>query len=361
MFFQIYAPIYIDQLGIKPLKALMISISNIASPLGIILGIFIHVKAIHRRYFLIFMGLSLLFLAIIVILFPSKYFSSMAKFEGYYIKDENNDKIKLVNSKNDTSVKYTDSVFDVGKVKKNCIDRNELLSILKKPIFILSSFTIVSFSFIFDTIYIFEENILQKLGFYDHLIESIIFFSISILGPPVGGILGGSIVSCVGGYEHKNSCIVIYIFSFSRFVIICFLMYAKEDLLFFISLLAFYAINYMIFPIITGYTIDSLNAKQKGIGYSFIILICTIFNNFPDPIYYEFYKISERNTNYFWRNSIFIDFIGYITLHLTCYFRLKYFNEIEKKNKKIEEEEKEEEMKDIEESLPYSLRAKDDK
>ncbi len=37
-FFQIYVPVYVDQFEVKPLKTIMISLSNITSPLGRALG-----------------------------------------------------------------------------------------------------------------------------------------------------------------------------------------------------------------------------------------------------------------------------------------------------------------------------------
>ena len=350
-FFQIYVPVYVDQFGVKPLKTIMISISNITSPLGRTLGFAIGTALGENkwRYSFSCVGLILLFLALIIMFSPSRYFAAAAEFRGYYIKNIDNSKLILVPARDDKNKKYSDSIFGTGKikVKKAGLDFNEVLGILKNPTFMFSTFTRASVSFIFDITHLFIKDYVQKgLGETNQILLLSYYGFASGIGPWVGGTIGGSIVTYVGGYEHKNSARVISIFSVCTLITTYFLCFTNTLFTFCLSLFAFYSTAYMFYPIITGYAVNSLNAKQKGTGYSFTILICTICGNFPGPLYYGIIndKFKETNPRMAWRCSIFYYVVGFTLLQFACYYRYRDL-------KKKEEEtaiKNEEEMKDIE-------------
>ena len=345
-FFQIYVPVYVDQFGVKPLKTIMISISNITSPLGRALGFAIGTALGEDRwrYSFCVVGLILLSLAVLIILSPSRYFSAGATFVGYYSKENG----RLVKNKEENK-RYGDSVFEVGEIKmkkKGGLDLHDLLDILKNPTFMFSTFTRASVSFIFDISHLFIKDYVQKgLGETNQLLLLSYYSLASGIGPSVGGAIGGLIVTKVGGYEHKNSCKMISIFSVLTFITTFFLCFTDTLITFCLSLFAFYATAYMFYPIITGYAVNSLNAKQKGTGYSFTILICTVCGNFPGPLYYgiinDYYK--ETNPRLAWRCSIFYYIVGFTLLQFACYFRYKDLAKKEEEDKKKDEEE----LKDI--------------
>ena len=350
-FFQIYVPVYVDQFGVKPLKTIMISISNITSPLGRALGFAIGTALGENRWRYSFscVGLILLFLAAIIILSPQRYFAAKAEFKGYYIKNIDNSNLKLVPTRDDKDKKYSDSVFGEGemKMKKGGLDFHELLGILKNPTFMFSTFTRASVSFIFDITHLFIKDYVQKgLGETNQILLLSYYSIASGFGPSVGGFIGGSIVTYFGGYENSKSCKVISIFSVCTLITTYFLCYTDTLLTFCASLFAFYATAYMFYPIITGYAVNSLSAKQKGTGYSFTILICTICGNFPGPLYYGIINDNFKDTNprLAWRCSIFYYILGFTLLQFACYFRYK---DLKKKEEKIKND-NEEEMKDIE-------------
>lgn len=341
-FFQIYVPVYVDQFGVKPLKTIMISISNITSPLGRALGFAIGTALGEDRwrYSFCVVGLILLSLAVLIILSPSRYFSAGATFVGYYSKENG----RLVKNKEENK-RYGDSVFEVGEIKmkkKGGLDLHDLLDILKNPTFMFSTFTRASVSFIFDISHLFIKDYVQKgLGETNQILLLSYYSLASGIGPSVGGAIGGLIVTKVGGYEHKNSCKMISIFSVLTFITTFFLCFTDTLITFCLSLFAFYATAYMFYPIITGYAVNSLNAKQKGTGYSFTILICTVCGNFPGPLYYgiinDYYK--ETNPRLAWRCSIFYYIVGFTLLQFACYFRYKDLAKKEEEDKKKDEEE----------------------
>ena len=345
-FFQIYVPVYVDQFGVKPLKTIMISISNITSPLGRALGFAIGTALGEDRwrYSFCVVGLILLSLAVLIIFSPSRYFSAGATFVGYYSKENG----RLVKNKEENK-RYGDSVFEVGEIKmkkKGGLDLHDLLDILKNPTFMFSTFTRASVSFIFDISHLFIKDYVQKgLGETNQILLLSYYSLASGIGPSVGGAIGGLIVTKVGGYEHKNSCKMISIFSVLTFITTFFLCFTDTLITFCLSLFAFYATAYMFYPIITGYAVNSLNAKQKGTGYSFTILICTVCGNFPGPLYYgiinDYYK--ETNPRLAWRCSIFYYIVGFTLLQFACYFRYKDLAKKEEEDKKKDEEE----LKDI--------------
>ena len=350
-FFQIYVPVYVDQFGVKPLKTIMISICNITSPLGRTLGFAIGTALgeIRWRYSFSCVGLILLFLAIIIMFSPQRYFAAAAEFKGYYIKNLDNSKLTLVPSRDDKNKKYSDSVFGTGKIKmkKGGLDFDELLGILKNPTFMFSTFTRASVSFIFDITHLFIKDYVQKgLGETNQILLLSYYSIASGIGPWVGGAVGGSIVTYVGGYEHKNSARIISVFSVCTLITTYFLCFTNTLLTFSISLFAFYSTAYMFYPIITGYAVNCLNAKQKGTGYSFTILICTICGNFPGPLYYGIIndKFKETNPRMAWRCSIFYYVVGFTLLQFACYYRYQDLKKKEEETGKKQEEE----MKDIE-------------
>ena len=341
-FFQIYVPVYVDQFGVKPLKTIMISISNITSPLGRALGFAIGTALGEDRwrYSFCVVGLILLSLAVLIIFSPSRYFSAGATFVGYYSKENG----KLVKNKEENK-RSGDSVFEVGEIKmkkKGGLDLHDLLDILKNPTFMFSTFTRASVSFIFDISHLFIKDYVQKgLGETNQILLLSYYSLASGIGPSVGGAIGGLIVTKVGGYEHKNSCKMISIFSVLTFITTFFLCFTDTLITFCLSLFAFYATAYMFYPIITGYAVNSLNAKQKGTGYSFTILICTVCGNFPGPLYYGIINDNYKDTNprLAWRCSIFYYIVGFTLLQFACYYRYKDLAKKEEEDKKKDEEE----------------------
>ena len=347
-FFQIYSPVYIDQFGVKPLKTIMISISNISSPLGRVLGFTIGTffGEIKWKYSFCILGIILLSLGTIILFSPPLYFSAFASFAGYI---SNNGKLLINKEKIEH---YGDSVFKKGEInigKKGTFEFGILFEIIKNPTYLFSTFTKASISFILDITHLFIKDYVQNgLGEKDQLLLLSYYTLASVIGPSLGSTLGGLIITKVGGYEHKNSCKMISFFSFFTLIVTYFLCYTDKLITFSISLFAFYLTSYMFYPIVIGYVVNSLSPKQKGTGYSFTIFLVTLFSNFPGPLYYGIinHRYKKTNPRFAWRCSIFYYIVGFILLQFTCYYRYKDLAKKEEEN--IEKDEQE--MKEIEES-----------
>ena len=196
--------------------------------------------------------------------------------------------------------------------------------------------------FIFVRLFI-KDYVHNGLGERNEILLLSYYSLASILGPSIGGTIGGLIITKVGGYEHKDSCKMISIFSVCTLISTFFLCYSDKLLTFSISLFSFYATGYTFYPIVTGYLVNSLNARQKGTGYSFTILISTLFSNFPGPLYYGFIneKFKKTNPRLAWRCSVFYYIVGFVLVQFVCYYRYKDLEKKEEEKKKDEEEMKE--------------------
>ena len=336
-YFQIYVPVYHDQFGVKPLKTLLMSIGNITSPLGRVLGFTIGTfnGPTNWERSLFYVGLLLLAVGAIIFVSPPRYFSGRATFVGYFNKDEDN-KLEKERSKGG---RYSDSIFEMGEIKvkkKGGIVLSEVLGILKNKTFMFSTFTRASVSFIFDISHLFIKDYVNNgLKFEDPQLILAYYAPASVIGPSLGGFIGGSIITAVGGYEHKGSCKYIQIFSVLTFISVIGVILSSRIYTFAISLFLFYTTAYMFYPIITGYAVNALSAKQKGTGYSFTILICTLFGNLPGPLYYGVLNDLFKKTDpkFAWRASFGYYIIGFILLQFACRNRYRDLEEKEKKNK----------------------------
>ena len=327
-FFQIYVPIYIDQFGVKTLKTLMISFANITSPLGRVFGFTIGTILGENRWRFSFsvLGLILLSLGSFLFLSPTKYFSAGLYFVGYYTKEKNNKYGKLVINKKD-KIKYSDSIFEVKEIKINKKNNfQDLFGILKNPCFMFSTFARSSVNCILDISHLFIKDYVQNgLGENNQFLLLKYYSLASLIGPSIGGTLGGAIVTKVGGYEHKNSCKMVSFFSLLALFTIYFLCFTDTLFSFCISLFIFYVTIYMFYPILTGYTVNCLNPRQKGVGYSFNTFICTVCGNFPGPLYYGIIndKFKKTNPRLAWRCSFYYYFVAFAILQFAFFFRYK--------------------------------------
>ena len=139
---------------------------------------------------------------------------------------------------------------------------------------------------------------------------------------------------------------MISFFSVLTYITTFFICFTDKLYSFCISLFFFYCTTYMFYPIITGYAVNSLTAKQKGTGYSFTTLIVTFCGNFPGPLYYGIinHKFKSTNPRLAWRSSFFYYIVGFTLLQFACYFRYKDLAKKEVENNTKDEKE----MKEIE-------------
>ena len=158
---------------------------------------------------------------------------------------------------------------------------------------------------------------------------------------------GAAVCECFGGYTKKTSSLLCVFFSILT-GITAVLTPMVDNLTYFTILLFlffFFANNMM--PILIGISFNCVDKKLKGASYGVNSLMCTFLGNLPAPSVYGFINAKYQDTNkrlamtlnlnYIWVNTFLIA-VNYI-------FRLREKNEDE-----LKEEEKDQELKEINET-----------
>ena len=355
----IYFPIWIDQFGIQTKKTTMMSLIQMASPLGMVLGYTMNTFIGSNKWqkTLLIESISLLFFVSIINLIPKKYFSKKLCFKQHFdgidnIKQMKNLKIKKKDKNNKKlnegkNIKVTDihkleinrpSLFGENNQYNS---PNEIFTFRKKIKYILSNKLFI-FTVLYKSINQFIccgigfwltdylENILGEKNSYNRLYSYII---IIVIGPIIGMSLGGFIGSLTGGYEKKQSVLAIFILQSISSVISVFVP-ITDNIYFFVLYLSFFS-TFMatVVPLNTGLIIWSMPNNLKGFGNGISNLMTIILGKFPAPFLYGYlqYKLNKYNKKIGMISLMAFSFLGVIYLGLATFFRYKNnYIEIEK-------------------------------
>jgi len=314
----IYIPVWVDQFGIKPLKTLMMTVINITSPLGQVVGYSIGTFNVPEKwpYSFALVGSLILGIGSIIIISPSRYFSARYSFVGYQ------DGEKLVPTSNPRT---GNSIFASGEIQvKKKAQGGSMLEILKKGAFIFSSYTRANLLFIFQVIHLFiTDYVTNGLKIQDKKEILTYYGPASVLGPTLGGSFGGFVSTSVGGYENKKSVWVCIVFGTLTLAMTFPLAFATSMKILGVCLFGFFFCASAVLPTIVGYIIASIPKKHKGAGSSLNLLISTLAGNLPGPIIYGFIndKMKATNPTLAWKITIFYYVLGFCSLILACSFR----------------------------------------
>ena len=295
------------------------------------------------KWYLIYMIIGILILGVgsLLLLFPSKYFSDKYNFIGYQ-KEGDEGLVKEVPGCGHTSF-FENEEMKIKKKKKET-----LLEVLKNPVYFLSVLAKAICMFCFNAInlniikYVIDDIKMPEEDKYSKFLP--FYGSASVFGPITGVIFGSLSVSCVGGYEKKKS--VFFVRGFATFALLSsFLVIYSHSAAFLCGGLFFYNFFvFALFPIINGYSINTIPNKYKGSAFSLNFLIIKLFW-YLGPILYAFLKNIFKDTSprLPWRISIHMFTLGFFASLGSAYYRYHELDKIEKeeKNKANEEELKE--------------------
>ena len=357
----IYFPIWIDQFGIQAKKTVMMSLIQMASPLGMVLGYTMSTFLGNNRwkFILLIESISLFFFVSLIFLIPKKYFSKKLCFKQHFDgvekikqmkkigvkskKNKHNSKNnKNTNSNNDKSDQKIEvnrpSLFSANNQDNS---QNDFFSFCKKFTFALTNkifmltvlykstnqFICCGIGF-WLTDYL--ENILGEKNSYKRLYSYII---IIVIGPIIGMALGGFIGSLTGGYEKKQSVLAIFILQAISAIISIFVPMANNIYHFVLYLSLFNTFMAMVVPVNTGLILWTLPKNMKGFGNGVSNLITTLLGKFPSPFLYGYlqYKFINYNKKIGMIFLMCFPFLGAIFLGLATIFRYNdNYSEIEK-------------------------------
>ena len=359
----IYFPIWIDQFGIQTKKTVMMSLIQIASPLGMVLGYTMNtfLGSDKWKMTLLIESISLFFFVSIILLIPKKYFSKKLCFKQHFdgvkkIKQMKNLKIKKNSNKQLTNKKIVQiSENNINKNNQNVeINRpsvfgenyldnnpNEVFTFWKKIKYILSNKIFISTVLYKSTnqficcgigfwLTDYLENILGEKNSYKRLYSYII---IIVIGPIIGMSIGGFIGSLTGGYEKKQSVLAIFILQIITSILSVFVPLANKIYFFVLYLSLFTTFMASVVPVNTGLILWTMPKNMKGFGNGISNLITTFLGKLPAPFLYGYLQF--KFINFDKRiGMIFLmsfSFLGAICLGFATIFRYKdNYSEIEK-------------------------------
>ena len=357
----IYFPIWIDQFGIQNKKTLMMSLLQMAFPIGMIIGYTINtiLGSAKWKITLLIETISLFICNLFVIFIPKKYYSKKLCFKQHFdgikkmkkirLRKKSNQDIKLTNknsnfnstNKNDkTNLEMNrTSLFSDNHIEK--IKNDDIFSFKKKIKFILSNKIFIS-TILYKSINQFIlsgltfwltdylENILNEKNSFQRLY---VYIEAIVIGPIIGIALGGFIGSLTGGYEKKNSVLAIFILQAISVAFSVSVPLVDNINLFALYLSLFNAFMSSCIPVNTGLILWTLPKNLKGFGNGIGNLITTILGKFPSPFLYGYvqYSFNEYNKKIGMHFLMKFSFLGEICLAFATFFRFKdNFTEIEK-------------------------------
>ena len=383
----IYFPIWVDQFGIQNKKTLMMSLLQMAFPIGMIIGYSINTILGTEKWKITFLieAISLFICNLSIIFMPKKYYSKKLCFKQHFDGVEKIKKMKTIRfrkkSTQDLKVnlmkKNNHSIPNVKKNKENIdinrtslfsenhldkIKNDDIFTFKKKIKYILTNKIFISIilyksinQFILSglTFWLADylENILNEKNSFQRLY---VYIETIVIGPIIGIAMGGFIGSFTGGYEKKYSVLAIFILQAISAVFSVFVPLVDNINFFALYLSLFNAFMSSVIPVNTGLILWTLPKNLKGFGNGVGNLITTILGKFPSPFLYGYIQntFNKYNKKIGMHFLMKLSFLGEICLAFATFFRFKNnFTEIEK----AIEEEKVERKKNLVENFRKSI------
>ena len=345
IFPHIYIPVWVDQFGVKKLKTILMTIVNITSPLGQTVGYVLGNIRPKEQWYLNYcvVGALILILGLGIILSPPVYFSGKCNWIGY---KEGEEEQFVKETKNWKLTSY----FESGEMKIKEKKQGSMMVLLKKPVYLFSAYTKSNVFFIFQIIHLnIAGHAEDGLGLSKEQQKTTItplYGSASTLGPVLGGLFGGAVVTYFGGYEKKQSAFCLGIFAILTLIGAELTAFGRNYIILGAGLFLFFFFASAFLPIIAGYIVSSIPKEHKGAGSSLNLLLTNIGGNFPGPIVFGFLNDhfkNQGNNTAAWIIVTHYYLIGVVTAGFAAFFRYKELS----KNEEDEDSKKGVELQEV--------------
>ena len=389
----IYSPVWADQFGIHKYKSIILSLQHLSSSLGYLFG---YVMGIWLGWVLAFYVQNIMLLIpIVILIFISDKFFSMSLMpvksklkllkteneDNKEKKDKSEDEIKKIkttilddsyeeekidnkhngefkekdgdNNNEEESINLDDDISLFEDLQKQGEDMSkgsiklQIKAIIKSPLFILINITLCSIYAIVAAIQFWINDYLQYgLKIEEAQTRFIMFGSVIVTSPPLGMIIGGIILSKVGGYEAEKA---IYIPLIASLIVVIFANLAPLSTNVYIFLPLFWVYFFSgsaVIPAANGISLVSVDKKFAGAASSISILVYNVLGRFPGPNLYAFFKSwvddpSSRTPMWLLLN---VSVIGFLAVLFSLKFNKQKF--IKLREELLKKESKEEEKED---------------
>ena len=346
----VYFPIWIDQFGIQKKKTFMLTLIQLASPLGMVSGyamnMYLGSENWQKGFWIEAIG-EIIFLSMIIFV-PSKYFSKNLFFKCHFDGLE-----RLENGQSRVcSIFYTPQKDPKEKMQGSSSIKH-LFTILQNKIFIFS----VLYKAISQIICVglgcwLTDYLENQLHIDNNVTKFNTYVVVIVVGPLIGMSFGGFVGSFTGGYEKKFSVLVIFIFHLVSSIISVCVVLVDNIYLFNSIMVLFFIFNCAVVPVLTGVILWSMPKNQKGLGNGISSLVTTFLGKFPAPLIYGILqeKYSSSYNKIGMLGLMSTSFLGVIFLGLTTIYR--YRTEVEDNKSVFEKKESDKKAKYEEEEDP---------
>ena len=331
----IYSPVWADQFGVHKYKSIILSCQHLSSSLGYLFG---YVMGIWLGWELGFYVEDIMLIIPFIILFfiSDKYFSmslmpikskmkllekenepknkkekendklekeikkiKVTVLDESYQEEENkekNDEEKEENKeKEEIDLKDDISLFEDIQQQDNSMSQRSILlqikAIIKSPLFILINITLCAIYAIVSAIQFWINDYIQyPLGIEEAEKRFMMFGAVIVTSPPLGMVIGGIILSKVGGYESEKAIYIPLIFSLIVSIFANLAPLSKNVYIFLPLFWVYFFCGSAIIPAANGISLVSVDKKYAGAASSMSILLYNVLGRFPGPNLYAFFK-----------------------------------------------------------------------
>ena len=330
----IYSPVWADQFGVHKYKSIILSCQHLSSSLGYLFG---YVMGIWLGWELGFYVEDIMLIIPFIILFfiSDKYFSmslmpikskmkllekeeeqknkkekendklekeikkiKVTVLDESYQEEENkekNDEENKEDNKEEIDLQDNISLFeDIQQQDNNMSQRSILLqikAIIKSPLFILINITLCAIYAIVSAIQFWINDYIQyPLGIEEAEKRFIMFGAVIVTSPPLGMVIGGIILSKVGGYESEKAIYIPLIFSLIVSIFANLAPLSTNVYIFLPLFWVYFFCGSVIIPAANGISLVSVDKKYAGAASSMSILLYNVLGRFPGPNLYAFIK-----------------------------------------------------------------------
>ena len=328
-----YGTIWTDQFGKRKKRSMMLPLLNFAAFLGIIVGYGLGIatnfmmeksKFSHcHAWRLCFMieGVILIILGLILIFFPKIYFSST-----FYL-NENDDYKGKEKSLIEISQKGN-TFYELWK---------QIPKILCTKIFIFMSIGNTVAFFGMRVIQFYADKYMDIVLNIDENKKFIYYIVLCMTGPIFGILIGGIIITKIGGYASKNGMIFILLLNIIGCVFSIFITITLNSFISLGSSRLYLFCLAAATPLQGGIIIASLPKELKGNGYSINMFFLNAIGSFPSS--YVFALICDFIRDHYpnqgnmryrttMRITMLYNFFGLALIILASFFRFRLSGEL---------------------------------
>lgn len=217
-----------------------------------------------------------------------------------------------------------ESFFEEGIVEHKDSLLKKFFEIIKEKVYLTTCLSITTLLFISTAIIFWAPDFGLVILKADHDVVLGGFVIVSLSGPVLGIIIGGSLVQkYAGGYEGKHSITFSVAFAFLAFTCCLPFRFITTIYQFFTCLWAVLFFGGCVIPILQGIMISSLKNDLRASGNSVSNILQNALGFLPAPLVYGFIYERTKNSDPYAAMSItlYYSFVGIFFALLAMYYR----------------------------------------